>query len=166
MVFTKWGGGAHWEYDAQRLGRDDQGTWLGVPLGTSLSRPGAAFETSELQVVLVPDEDPFVATFYRRGELTPCEVYVDITTPPQWSGSAVAVVDLDLDVVRGWTGRVWVDDEDEFAEHRVSLGYPEEVARMADEACEEVRRRLESSRAPYDGTAERWFSLLEAGITR
>ncbi|WP_180935649.1 DUF402 domain-containing protein [Nocardioides ungokensis] len=33
-------------------------------------------------------------------------------------------VDLDLDVVRGRTGRVWIDDEDEFAEHRVRFGYP------------------------------------------
>ena len=44
-------------------------------------------------------------------------MYVDITTVPVWARRrTVTAVDLDLDVVRGWTGRVWVDDEDEFAD--------------------------------------------------
>ena len=50
--------------------------------------------------------------------MAPFDVYVDITTVPVWLDGptrAVTAVDLDLDVVRGWTGRVWVDDEDEFA---------------------------------------------------
>ena len=51
----------------------------------------------------------------------------------------VTAVDLDLDVVRGWTGRVWVDDEDEFADHRVRFGYPADVVRMAAPSCEAVR---------------------------
>ena len=51
-------------------------------------------------------------------------MYVDITTPPQWDGTTLRAVDLDLDVVRGTTGRVWVDDEDEFAEHRIALATP------------------------------------------
>ena len=56
-------------------------------------------------------------------------VYVDITTPPVWDGTVLRAVDLDLDVVRGNTGRVWVDDEDEFADHRVRFGYPDEWSR-------------------------------------
>ena len=40
-------------------------------------------------------------------------------------------VDLDLDVVEGLDREVWVDDEDEFAEHRVELGYPREVVDLA-----------------------------------
>ena len=39
--------------------------------------------------------------------------------------------DLDLDVIRTGDGTVFVDDEDEFAEHRVSLAYPE---RWVDQA--------------------------------
>ena len=55
-----------------------------------------------------------------------------MATPAVWHGEdLVRAVDLDLDVIRGTTGRVWVDDEDEFAEHRVSLGYPDEVIEQA-----------------------------------
>ena len=40
-------------------------------------------------------------------------------------------IDLDLDVLRVPSGRVWVDDEDEFAEHRLSFGYPPELVTPA-----------------------------------
>jgi len=124
-----------------------------------------AFDTSEHQVVLVPDA-PYVATFYAPGGKAPCDLYVDISTVPAKDGTTVTAVDLDLDVVRGWTGRVWVDDEDEFADHRVRLGYPEEVAELAVTACEDVRRSVLASRAPFDGTtAARWFRALDELVT-
>ncbi len=55
-------------------------------------------------------------------------------------------VDLDLDVVRGNTGRVWVDDEDEFAEHRVAFDYPEDVVTSAVASAE--RRHSSAVRVP------------------
>lgn len=123
MVFTKWGGIPHWEYDALHLGEDEHGTWLGLPAGTLVGRPRARFLTDVDQVVLVP-ESGFVATFFAPGGRAPCDLYVDITTVPSTAvpgtgGLSVSAVDLDLDVLRGWTGRVWIDDEDEFVEHRV-----------------------------------------------
>ena len=84
---------------------------------------------------------PFVATFYARGGTAHCDVYVDITTVPVWSGDTVTAVDLDLDVVRGWTGRVWVDDEDEFAAHRVRYAYPSDLVRLAVTSCDAGPRR-------------------------
>ena len=50
-----------------------------------------------------------------------------MTTPAEWDGHMLRAVDLDLDVVRGFNGTVIVDDEDEFAEHQVAYGYPEDV---------------------------------------
>ena len=47
-----------------------------------------------------------------------------MATPPYWDGDVLRSVDLDLDVIQGLSGRVWVDDEDEFADHRVRWGYP------------------------------------------
>jgi protein associated with RNAse G/E len=77
----------------------------------------------------------------------------------------VAAVDLDLDVVRGWTGRIWVDDEDEFAEHRVHFGYPAEVVELALSSCQAVRRAVELSHAPFDAeTPKRWFAALEGAM--
>jgi hypothetical protein len=165
MRFETWGGRPHWEYDTVRLGRDDHGTWFGVPPGTAISRPGVSFLSSQHQVVLVPHGAPFVATFYDRAGEPPCEVYVDITTPPVLEDSTVCAVDLDLDVIRGWTGRVWVDDEDEFAAHRTELGYPEDVVALAVASCAAVRSAVEAARPPYDvATPRHWIAELAAAM--
>jgi len=124
VAFSKWGDRPHWEYDAMRLGYDPHGTWLGLPSGTAMSRPGATFRTDQRSVLLVPPASPFVATFYADGGSSVANIYVDITTTPTWDGSTLRMVDLDLDVVKGWTGRVWVKDVDEFADHRVRFDYP------------------------------------------
>jgi uncharacterized protein len=89
---------------------------------------------------------------------------VDMTTPPVWEGSTLTAVDLDLDVVRGNSGRVWVDDEDEFADHRVRFGYPDEVARLAMDSCDRVRAAMLAGAAPYDGATHLpWLERLAAG---
>jgi hypothetical protein len=174
VVFSKWGGGPHWEYDALLLGEDDAGTWLGAPAGTRLARPGADFVSDQDFVSLVPHEGCYVATFYGetprpatdRAAVGPgwVEVYVDVTTRPQWHPgptTTVRMVDLDLDVLRGRSGRVWVDDEDEFADHRQRLGYPEDVVAQATSTCEAVRDAVSSRRPPYDGVVGAgWLSRL------
>jgi hypothetical protein len=168
VIFGKWGGRPHWEYDAVRLGDDAHGVWLGVPAGSRLARPGADFLTEHAFVVLVPTDSPFTASFYDDAASSSSgwvEVYVDITTVPVWDGSTVHLVDLDLDVVKGRTGRVWVDDEDEFADHRVRFGYPAEVVELAVASCEAVRRAVTASRAPFDATtSRRWLDMLEGAM--
>ncbi len=165
VVFRKWGDRPHWEYDALRLGDDEHGTWVGAAAGTRLSRPGAEFAAPSHFVSLVPADQPFVATFYDPGWAavvdSGVDVYVDITTVPRWDGAQVTMVDLDLDVVRGWTGRVWVDDEDEFADHRVRFGYPADVVRLAASSCDAVHAAVRSGLPPYDGVVgARWLSRL------
>jgi protein associated with RNAse G/E len=87
-------------------------------------------------------------------------VYVDVTAPPTWSGSTVTAVDLDLDVVRELDGHVWVDDEDEFAEHQVAFGYPPAVITAARVSADRLVTLLSGNHPPYDGTSARWFDLL------
>jgi uncharacterized protein len=164
----KWSGRAHWEHDTILLGTDEHGAWLGAPAGTVVSRPGARFVTDQATLTLVPHTGAFLATFYAHGGTVPCEVYVDITSEPCWAAGpdggpgheTVGAVDLDLDVVRGWSGRVWVEDDDEFAAHRVRDAYPAEVVHRAARTCEEVRLALTDRRPPYDGTARTWFEAL------
>ena len=127
---TKWGDRPHWRFASIYLGDDDHGTWLGFPRGTRMTRPGAEYVSPTDQLGLVPPsswpaaERGWLTTFHGPGG--PLSVYVDITAPPTWDGPTVTACDLDLDVVRELDGRVWIDDEDEFAEHQVSLGYPAE----------------------------------------
>ncbi len=76
-------------------------------------------------------------------------------------------VDLDLDVIRGEHGRVWVDDEDEFATHRVTLGYPAEVVTAAERSAEAVLAAVTARTPPYDDlTAGAWLEHLAARSAR
>ena len=169
---TKWGERPHWEFDGVLLGRDGHGDWVGVPAGTPMARPGASFVAQVDQVCLVPAAGPdpgrgWLATFHNRGGhvwqrlAAPVDVYVDMTTPPAWDGPVLRAVDLDLDVIRGTTGRVWIDDEDEFADHRVRFGYPEEVSRLAMDSCDRVVAAVRAGEAPYDGSAQPWLQRVQ-----
>lgn len=163
VVMTKWRDRPHWEFEADYLGRDEHGDWLGILAGTTMARPGATYVAPTDQVGLAPAPGPgatrgWLATFHAVGG--PVRVYVDVTTPPVWDGLVLRAVDLDLDVVRGNTGRVWVDDEEEFAEHRVRLGYPDELVHAALASCDRVRAAIEAAAAPYDGTAEAWLTRV------
>ncbi len=163
---SKWGGRPHWEFDALHLGADEHGTWLGFPRGTRMTRPGAEYVAPTDQVGLVPDETlpdserGWLATFHGPGG--PLSVYVDVTAPPTWSGPTIHAIDLDLDVVRELDGRVWVDDEDEFAAHQVLYSYPPEVVEAARASADRLVGLIEGDRPPYDGVALRWFDLLGA----
>jgi protein associated with RNAse G/E len=129
-------------------------------------RPGAEYVAPVPQVGLSPapgpDEDRgWLATFHAPGGQV--KVYVDMTTPPAWDGHNLTAIDLDLDVVRGNSGRVWVDDEDEFAEHRVLFGYPDDVVRLAMDSCDRVRAAMMTGAAPYDGVTHLpWLERLSA----
>jgi predicted RNA-binding protein associated with RNAse of E/G family len=168
VVITKWGDRPHWEFSATYLGEDEHGAWFGLPAGTPFRRPGAAFSSPNDQVTLLPREGWWVATFHAPGGTTwvdlggaSLDLYVDMTTPAEIDGSTVRCVDLDLDVVRGVNGMVIVDDEDEFAEHRVAFGYPPEVVRAAEESCATVLAAATAGTPPFDGVASGvWLGRL------
>ena len=169
VVMTKWGHRPHWHFEAVHLGSDEHGDWLGFPAGSTMARPGASYVAPVDQVCLVPragDEAlrGWVATFHAAGG--PLHTYVDMTTPPTWdlTGDVAELnaVDLDLDVIRGLTGRVWVDDEDEFARHRVELGYPEDAVTLAVATAERIEAAVTEQAAPFDGSAATWLDRIPA----
>lgn len=88
----------------------------------------------------------------------PHDVYVDIITPPQWSGSTVTMVDIDLDVVRWADGRVEVLDEDEFAEHRVKYAYPERLADTARATTAQIAVAVEAAHEPFGDVGKNWMA--------
>jgi hypothetical protein len=172
---TKWGDRRHWHFAGIYLGSDEHGEWLGFPQGTHNHRPGYEFHSEVDSVTLVPRDGWYAATFHAPGIW--CDLYVDMTTPATWDGTVLRAVDLDLDVIRmspeppvsrrsapqnlsAGLGEVFVDDEDEFAEHQVAYGYPAEVVRAARAACDQVLADAVAGRAPYDGTHRRWLDEL------
>lgn len=168
IEMEKWGGRRHWHIPGHWLGSDEHGDWLGFPIGSEFDRPGAHSVTTNLQVGLVPpadlpdDQRGWLGTFHGPGGKLGVAVYVDIATPPRWDGGVVRTVDLDLDVIELVNGEVYIDDEDEFAEHQVELGYPDDVIAAAIRSCERVHASIAARHAPYDGSHERWMLALRA----
>jgi hypothetical protein len=154
--FTKWGGGRHWEFPVRLLGEDEKGVWCGAPAGTWLERPGAAFNSEFAWVMLFPVDQPWAASYYDSPN-QPISVYVDVATPPVWNGSTVTMVDLDLDVVLARDGEVLLDDEDEFDEHQVSLGYPEDVVTMARRTADKLMAAAGEGREPFGSAGRAWL---------
>ncbi len=169
---TKWGDRPHWRFEGVVLGSDEHGDWIGFPKGTHNSRPGYEFDSEVDSVSLVPRDTWHVSTFHAPGIW--CDLYVDISTPGRWDGDVLRAVDLDLDVIRmapelpaelpagkiAWPGELFVDDEDEFAEHQVAYGYPADVVEAAQASCKQVFAAVRDRQAPYDGTAQVWLDRL------
>lgn len=172
---TKWGERPHWQFDGVFLGEDEHGEWLGVPRGTRHHRPGHEFHSLVDTVTLVPNGGWYAATFHAPGMW--CHLYIDVATPARWDGDVLRMVDLDLDVVRladplpesardaaMVAGReadeIYVDDEDEFAEHQVAFGYPPEVVAGAQASCDRLVAAVRAGLPPYDGSHQRWLDAL------
>jgi protein associated with RNAse G/E len=167
MRFSKWDGTPHWEMDGHYLGADEFGHWMGARPPVLLSRPGRTFTDVRHVVGLFPHDGWFAGAFHEHLEPElpeHVEWYVDITTVPRWertpAGLTVRAVDLDLDVFRTWTGDVVVDDEDEFAEHRVTLAYPDDVVRAAERSCAAVAAAVRARAEPFGTTGAAWLAKL------
>jgi protein associated with RNAse G/E len=59
------------------------------------------------------------------------------------------MVDLDLDVVLTREGHLFVDDEDEFEEHQVDLGYPPEIVELARHWRDHVHEAIAAGAEPF-----------------
>jgi hypothetical protein len=163
VAFTKWGGGAHWTLRAYRMGEDEHGVWVAVPIGTPASKPGSHSAAARHHVILLPHDLPCTAAFYQPlpgdGD-EEIATYVDIATVPEWHDGEVTMVDLDLDVILLRDGSLLVDDEDEFAEHQVSLGYPPEVVTMASESCAARLAEVGGGVEPYGEVGAAWLRRM------
>ncbi|MCB5280517.1 DUF402 domain-containing protein [Arthrobacter sp. AL08] len=158
----KWNGKAHWVVPGTYLGEDVHGWWIFQGTNEFCSRPGAAFYTESDAVLLVPRSGEYVATFYAAGHPAGVRVYVDLATDHGWRTIRPGVtefhlIDMDLDVIRTAERGVYVDDEDEFAEHRVEMDYPEDVAARISAASDQLYQAVKAEQPPFDGTDREWF---------
>jgi hypothetical protein len=154
--YTKWGGIDHWHFELEPLGQDRFGWWFFGRKGLTQQRgaePPVIWPRDF--VLLVPVQGCWTAYFNAADEL---EIYVDVTTRPVLAAGTVTAVDLDLDVVRFFDGRVEVLDEDEFAEHQVQLGYPAEVISQARQTCDWLVGAVSSRAEPFGEAGAAWLA--------
>ncbi|MFD0886214.1 DUF402 domain-containing protein [Streptosporangium algeriense] len=159
VVYRKYDGSLHWNHPALLLGEDEHGVWVGCPPGSSGRRgqePPVVWD--QPFVILFPRDAWWTATFNAAPYKT--EIYCDVSTVPRWDGDEVTMVDLDLDVIRiREDGRVLLDDEDEFEEHRVRYAYPREIVERARASAAALMEAVTARTAPFASTP-RWLSLV------
>lgn len=160
VEFSKWDGGPHWAYSGSYLGADRHGDWIGHPAGTLMARPGRSFIDTAAWLTLVPANGAaWLGTFntpeHHLG------IYIDLTTPPTWHDGKLEMIDMDLDVVVPRDDREpFIDDQDEFAEHTIAYGYPDDVVALIQTTATELLAAVIDRRPPFDGTAEHWLDEL------
>jgi protein associated with RNAse G/E len=159
VVYSKYDGSAHRDYPARRLAEDELGVWLGVVKGTESVYHGRPSVEQIPFVLLVPHSAWWTCMFNPPPRTS--EVYCDMATPARWEGDTVHIVDLDLDVVRRRaTGAVELLDEDEFAEHRVRFGYPDDLVAEARAAAASLFVQLGDGTEPFATAYRKWLSLV------
>lgn len=109
---------------------------------------------------MVPKDEAWVVEFYRDHPTM--STYVNIGTRPEWDGSRLTQIDLDLDVIRLLDGTVEVIDEDEFEANRIALGYPAELVEAARAAAKRAVQLMRQEAEPFRNASDRWFALLES----
>lgn len=162
LQFFKYPDTVHWRHDMLYLGEDHLGTWLGAPLGTTIQRgsePPMSWNRPFIQ--LIQPNRPWIPIWNLDPDRT--AIYVDITTVPvRPAPDRYETIDLDLDVVQLVDGSIQILDEDEFEEHRSSLGYPDWMIDQARTSTAEVAAAIEALRTPFDGSHLPWFEALGA----
>ncbi|WP_424863005.1 DUF402 domain-containing protein [Streptomyces sp. MMS24-I29] len=158
----KYDGSLSARWTADRLGEDAHGVWLGTAQGVAVSSDTGGWTSRFPYVMLVPQGEWWTATFC--ADPGP-EMYCDVCTVPEWNAdeTVLRMVDLDLDVVRSLGGEAQIEDEDEFAEHRVTYGYPESVISKARQTCEwlmEAGRRDGNGVEPFASAYRYWLDLI------
>ena len=171
--WRKWDGSPHWRHECVYLGADAWGDWVGQPTGWGSERPARSFTAPGPNVTLVPPSGDFALTV-NRDHPKGMRIYIDLAwdlravaaQDPEASTGGVPVlftgIDMDLDVVRveGERG-TWIDDEDEWDEHRVLYGYPAEVQRRLEALAAELEQRVRAQVPPFDdATADAWLDRL------
>lgn len=161
VVFRKFDGRLHRRAVEIHLGEDEWGTWLGVPAGTEVYYASADVSRVDRHrgVRLIPRDGWFTAMFF--APTRSLEMYCDVVAPADWTGSAqVSMVDLDLDVTRTHRGLVELLDEDEFAVHQVSYGYPTEVITQAAESAQRILTASRDRAEPFGSHYVSWLDLV------
>jgi protein associated with RNAse G/E len=142
------------------LGHDEWGDWFGQLPGWSSARPGFVYDVKYPSVTLMPPSGDFAYTHNAPPHGT--RVYIDIAWDLHWQDGAAAGIDMDLDVVRTVDGRgLYIDDRDEWDEHRLQYGYPLDIVSRLETLTVQIEARVRADAAPFDdATADVWLDRL------
>ncbi|GAA4192066.1 hypothetical protein GCM10022219_11790 [Microbacterium oryzae] len=160
--WRKWDGSPHWVHECVYLGADEWGDWFGQLPGWRSARPGRDVTLDAACVVLLPSGSE-AWTLTRNALPSPTRVYIDLAWEAKWDGRGEpTAIDMDLDVVHRLDERgLYIDDRDEWDEHRAQYGYPADVQESIEAVTAVLEREVRDDVAPFDdATTHRWFAVL------
>ncbi|GAA1880305.1 hypothetical protein GCM10009715_28470 [Paeniglutamicibacter psychrophenolicus] len=158
----KYNGAPHWVVPGRYLGADGHGHWIYQPAGSLVSRPGHGHWAQTDAVCLVPASGHWLGTFYDDSN-EDFRTYLDLSTQIGWrelarGGWEANSVDMDLDVVDSRSRGIYLDDEDEFAQHAAAMGYPPALVQCIGAEARTLLHAVGQGHAPFDGTATGWLA--------
>ena len=148
--YFKFDGSEHWRIEADLVDEDEHGWWLRGYPGTRTWRGTELSSVERVGFLFLVPRDAWWAGFWNFDHDGPYELYIDIATPARWQDGELQLVDLDLDVVRGWDGSIQLLDEDEFEEHAVKYAYPDDVRAAARQSAASLLDRVARRVPPFD----------------
>lgn len=159
--WRKWDGSPHWVHECVYLGGDRWGDWFGQAAGWRSSRPGRETFAATRNVTLLPPSGEYALTVHEVPARY--RVYIDLAWDARFSDLGVPEgIDMDLDVVHATDERgIFIDDRDEWEEHRVRYGYPPDVVERLEALTLDLERQVRAVTAPFDdATADAWLAVL------
>ncbi len=151
ILSTKFDGSPHYEYWGRLI--DQHGSVIRVV--TSEGTPSRGYRgdglmrTSMTQLFFTDRWYNVFHNYQPVGRLG-MHWYANIGTPARIEGDTLHWVDLDLDLMDTQVRGLFVDDEDEFAEHQVLMAYPPEVIASAEAGLAELLSLAGERRFPLD----------------
>jgi protein associated with RNAse G/E len=73
-------------------------------------------------------------------------------------------IDLDLDVIRSRSKGTFLDDEDEFAEHALSMGYPQKLQDSVRDTSEQLLESVAENSSPFNHAHRELWLAKVAGL--
>jgi hypothetical protein len=158
----KWPDHPHYGHAGWLLGEDEHGSWFELRVGTPIHRGDEVLFLGRFGgLMLSPPDGRTLIWFPEHGDV---DLYVDVVRDTVLTSTSLVMIDMDLDVVR-WRedGRVELVDEDELAEHTVTLGYTPAMVDDATAVGAEVLRAVQANEPPFDGVAAaRWLAAIQS----
>lgn len=154
---TKFDGSLHYRYEAELVSWWPGMLALYLAAGTPLDSYRGSFAARCHRLLLHWVDRAYNLEVVWESDWRARAHYVNVATPSVWDGEVVRFVDLDLDVIwEAASGTIILDDADEFAEHRVSYGYPLDLVDQAWNTVREVRELFSAAVPPFDGRLYAW----------
>jgi protein associated with RNAse G/E len=155
---TKYDGSLHYLFEAEVVGESEGFLALYVAPGQNMDSYRGSMTTKEHFLMLWWRDRLFELEVVWNRTWRPRMHYVNIGRGFEWYDNQLRWVDLDLDLIwRANATSVVIDDEDEFEEHRVAFGYPDQLVKEAWAAVDEVQGLFAARAAPYfDGSLYKW----------